>query len=441
MKRIFACLLVLTLLLSLAACGGQTEETTASETTESTTAPAETEPAAPAEVVNNGGNVVGWDGNVYYFRIAQGAYENVALLGAYLLDSSAKHDLVVRAGDGSEQTLLSTEASGSIWICSGRVVYKKTDGWYYADLQEPAEQFYTDSAIIGYIPEHDVLVLQKKDGTVYTDNTRGNGVEIVQGDYTAIAIHGDYYYHYSDDEAGNYNFYRVNMADQSVEDLGSVCVPDESGWARSMEDICVGNDGIYILIGYYGGTGFFFQEASIYYLPFDGSGMQVLVDGEVCYSMMYLGTGEDGKQYLYYYADAYVLGVGLYQGAQSENVCRYDVSTGETEMVDFPLCAQNVPYIFDGKLMILEGGLEPTVILGAEEAQQMGYAGLGFRDDGSAAYQETVDKVGDVYYITVTESVPEPSADLGWRPGYARNSTKLFRYDPATGEIQLIHSY
>ena len=66
---------------------------------------------------------------------------------------------------------------------------------------------------------------------------------------------------------------------------------------------------------------------------------------------------------------------------------------------------------------------------------------LGFREDDSAAYVEYVEKVGEDWYIVITESYREPSIDIGWREGYGRSFTKLFRYTPKTGDYELIHSY
>lgn len=399
------------------------------------------------QVLNNGGNVVGWNGNVYYFRISQGAYAKSAVYGNYSLDPKASNDLVVRAQDGTEKVIISTQSSGSIWICSNRILFRKSDkSWYYVDLKEPEkERFFTSADIIGYIPEQDMLVLQEDSGLVRTSDTRGNETEIIQGDYTAIAVKDDFYYHYSHDGSGNYEFYRCDLTGKKVETLGTIRVAEVSGWGRSLEDICVGEDGIYVMVGYYAGTGYFFQEGSIYYLPFGGE-MELLVDGEVRYPMMYLATEylEDGTvsdQYLYYFTSGDVLGMGLYQGAMSEGVSRYSVRTGVTEAVEYPLCSQNVPFLYEGQVLLLEGGVEPSVVLDVQTAADMGCGILGFREDSSAVYHTDVDKVGEDWYIVMTYSKRDPSADFGWREGYARNYTKLFRVTPETGDWELIHSY
>ena len=399
------------------------------------------------QILNNGGNVVGWNGNIYYFRISKGAYSKSAVYGNYSLDPKAANDLVVRAQDGSEKVIISTQSSGSIWICSNRILFRKNDkSWYYVDLQEPEkERFFTTADIIGYIPEQDMLVIQEDSGLVRTSDTRGNETEIIQGDYTAITVKDGLYYHYRHDGSGSYEFYRCDLTGKKVETLGTIRVPEISGWGRSLEDICVGEDGIYVMVGYYAGTGYFFQEGSIYYLPFGGE-MKVLVDGEVRYPMMYLATeyladGTVDNQYLHYYTSGDVLGMGLYQGAMSEGVSRYSVRTGATEEVEFPLCSRNVPFLYEGQVMLLEGGVEPTVVLDAETAADMGCGILGFREDSSAVYQTDVDKVGEDWYIVMTYSKRDPSADFGWREGYARSYTKLFRVTPETGDWELIHSY
>ena len=401
------------------------------------------------KVLNNGGNVVGWNDNIYYFRVSKGAYDNSAFFAEYYIDRKAENDLVVRTPDGNEKVLITTKASGAIWICSGRVLYQKDDwSWYYLDIQDPdKEHFFTKADIIGYIPEQDMLVLRASDGRVYTSDTLGNETEIIQGDYTAIAVHDGYYYHYTRNKSGDFVFYRYDLVQQKVENLGTISLQKDipSNWWGSLPDICVGEDGFYVLVGFYAGTGYFFQEGSIYYLPFGGQ-MELLVDGLVRYPMMYLATEtlEDGtvaNQYLYYYTSGDVVGVGLFQGAIDKDVSRYDVKTGNTQKLSFPLCSVDVPFVYDGKVMILEGALEPAVLMDEKAAQSLGCGILGFREDDSAAYVEYVDKVGEDWYIVITESYRDPSIDIGWREGYGRSFTKLFRYTPETGEYETIHSY
>lgn len=398
------------------------------------------------QIENNGGNVVGWNGNIYYFRIGKGNYEPNGTNGSYMLDPKAKNDLVVRAPDGSEKVIISTESSGNIWICSNRILYRKgSDGWYYVDLKDAGkEHFYTKSSIIGYIQEEDMLVLQQEDGKVYTADTRGNETDIVAGDYTAIAVKDGYYYHYAYQGDGIYQFYRYNLADEQVEKLGGLKATSSANLGHGIADICISENGLYILAGFYGGSGNFFQSGTICYLPFEGS-LEVILDGKVKYPMMYLAkeTLEDGTQedaYLYYYTTTDVVGMSLFQGAQSKDVSRLDLRTGKTETVTFPLCTQGVPFIYEGQVLVLDGGLEPSVILPADAAAEMGCGILGFREDGSAAYHKTVDKVGDDLYIRIIESREDPSANMGWRPGYAWNFIKLFRYTPETGDWELIHS-
>jgi hypothetical protein len=390
--------------------------------------------------------VVGYQGNIYYFRIGKGNYEKNGTNGYYILNSKAKNDLVVRSSDGKEKVIISTEASGNIWICSNRILYRKgSNGWYYVDLKDPSkEHFFTKSNIIAYIAEEDMLVLQQSDGKVVTADTRGNESEIIVGDYTAITVKDGYYYHYAFDGKDKYTFYRYNLTDRQVQTLGEIKIPTKPMWGRSLEEICVAENGLYILAGYYGGTGYFFQEGSIYYLPFDGQ-MELLVDGKIRYPMMYVATetledGTVGQQYLYYYSASDVSGVGLFQGTLSKDVSRYDIKTGVTETVQFPLSALGTPFVYEGQLLMYTGGMEADVILSADAAKAMGCGKLGFRSDGSAAYHKTVDKVGDDWYIVMVESREDDSASVGWRQGYAWNFIKLFRYTPETGQWEVIHS-
>ena len=406
------------------------------------------------QVLNNGGNVVGWNDDVYYFRISQGAYDTSAFFAEYFVDRKSQNDLVVRAPDGTEKVLITTKAFGSIWICSNRLVYQKDDySWYYMDLKEPGKEFFfTSATIIGHIPEQDMLVLQTANGRVYTSDTRGNGETLVQEKNTAIAIQDGYYYYCLKVDSDKLTFCRYSLEEKKTETLGTVTVtdPENSRWWAVLGGACVAEDGLYVLAGTAGGTGGnYFRDGSIYFLPFDGE-VQLLVNKEAEETMLYLATetledGTEGNRYVYYFTGGvyrkYMSDGRVYRKGETEYVSRYHVLTGETQKDPFPIYEPELPFVYNGKALILEGGTEATVLLDAKTAQALGCGTLGFRADGSAAYIESADKVGNDWYIVMTESVEDPAESIPAYTDYNRVFTKLFHYSAKTGQWEEIHSY
>lgn len=391
-------------------------------------------------VHNNGGHVVGYNNDIYYFRMNSGAIEASATYGSFGTNQDVANVLVRRSSDGTEAVLLETTAKGAIYICSNTVYYEKYDGqWYRTDIDNPKEVFFSDGEIIGYLQEQDMLVMQSRSGNIYATDGMGEQAEITTGEYTSLAVKDGYYYHYSED-GNTYTFYRWEAVTGATQTLGSVTVPEVSGAASSLSSICVASDGIYFLAGYYAGTGFFFQKGDIYCLSFESGSITTLVEEHVSHGTIYVAEEEDSR-YLYYYNAGDVLGVGLYTGCLSRDVSRIDLNSGATELVSFPLAEKGEPFIHEGNLMLLDGTNTPVTILGSEALGALGLEALGYREDGSATYHTRVDVVDGIYYVTLMDVSEDNSTSIGWRQGYCRNWARLYSYDPETGEATLVHAY
>lgn len=390
------------------------------------------------EIHNNGGHVVGYNNSIYYFRMNPEALSQSAMFGAFETNKEAANALVCRSSDGKETTILEATAKGAIYICQNYIYYQKYDNkWYRANLDTPDEAFFSGANIIGYLEEQDMLVMRGEKGNVYATDGFDGSTNITEGEFTSIAVKDGYYYHYSEGSDGSYTFYRWEAASGTTQTLGTVTIPEVWGTMRSLSSICVASDGIYFLAGYYGGTGFFFQQGNIYFLSFASGSITTLVEKDVTYGTIYVAEEGDSR-YLYYYCAGDVIGVDLYDGCISQDVTRIDLNSGAASQVSFPLAEKGKPFIHDGKLMYLDGTNTPVTILGGDA---LGVGSLGFRSDGGAAYHTRVDLVEGVYYVTVMDVSQDNSTSLGWRQGYRRNWARLYRYDPATGEALVIHDY
>lgn len=390
---------------------------------------------------NNGGHVVGYNKDIYYFRMNPEALSGSAMFGAFETNKEVTNALVRRSSDGAETVLLDATANGAIYICNNFLYYRKYDGKLYrTDLADPKEVFFSEGEIIGYLEEQDMLVMRGSNGNIYATDGMDGHTDITAAEYTSIAVKNGCYYHYSDDGKGNYTFYRWEAASGSTQALGTVSIPEVWGTMQSLSSICVASDGIYFLAGYYGGTGFFFQQGNIYFLSFDSGSITTLVEENVTYGTIYVAE-EGGSRYLYYYCADDVIGVDLYDGCMSQDVSRIDLNSGAADLVSFPLAEKGKPFIHDGKLMLLDGTNTPVTILGGDALGAIGIGALGFRSDGGAAYHTRVDVVNGIYYVTLMDVSEDDSTSLGWRQGYSRNWARLYRYDPTTGEALVIHDY
>ena len=392
-------------------------------------------------IYNNGGNVVGYNQDIYYFRTNPASLETSATYGVFGTDKSVASPLVRRSADGKESVLLEAAAESAIYICNNYIYYRKYDGgWYRADLSKPEEMFFSDGDIIGYLEKQDMLVMRGDNGNIYATNGITKQMDITDETFNPIAVKDDFFYHYRSGN-GRYSFYRWNAVTGAMQELGTVSIPPMANAGTSLSSLCVGSDGIYFLAGYYAGTGFFFQGGNIYFLSFETGAITTLVEWDVSYDTIYVAEEEDGARYLYYYNAGDVLGVGLYTGCMSKDVTRIDLNTGAAETVTFPLAAKGDPFIYEGNLMLLDGTNTPVTVLGPEALAAMGLDALGYRQDGSAVYHTAVDEVNGVYYVTLMDVSEDNSASVGWRQGYSRNWARLYSWDPATGKAVQIHGY
>jgi len=392
-------------------------------------------------VINNGGNVVGYGGNVYYFKLSSNSLDDTGTYGNFTVDNNVKNSLICRNPSGEESVITQTNATGGIYICADRLYYRKQDyDWYSVGFDGKDEKKATTGSIIGAADSQGMLIVQTENNDIYATDFSGNQINLLPKDYVGITEKHECYYNYTSTDSG-YAFYRYNFATKQNELLCSATVPEKPNAWRVLDDICVSDDGIYFLVGYYAGTGQFFQSGRIYFLSFATNTVTLLVDEDISYSRMYLAN-EDGKKYLYYYNTGGVLGVGLFTGCIESEVCRLDLITGETVKVSFPLCGEGIAFINGTNLQILQNGKNsPITIINDVMLKGMGYtASLGFAEDGSAVYHEWVELIDDTYYVNLMQVVEDEETTLGWRQGYRRINTKLYSISK-DGEITLINSF
>jgi len=394
------------------------------------------------KIINNGGHVVGYNGNVYYFKLSAESVEDTGTNANFTVNSNVSNDLICRSSEGKETVIAKTNATGGIYICGEKLYYRKQDyKWYSIGFDGKGESLALSGQIIGDLSVKGMLIVKTNEGDIYGTDFGGNRINLLPAGYTGVSADDSYYYNYRFDSKGYY-FYRYSFETDKNELIGEANIPEKGDMGRNLDDICVSNNGIYFLIGYYAGTGYFFQEGCIYYLAFETGEVSLVVNDDITLPMMYLADGEDTK-YLYYYNTQSVLGVELFKGSINENVRRINLTTGETDTVSFPLCGEGVPFINGGKLQVLlDGKNSPTDMLTDDMIKKMGYtASLGFDDNGNALYHQFAEIVGDNYYVSIMHVVPDDKSSLGWRQGYRRVSTRLYRISNDGEETELIYEY
>lgn len=392
---------------------------------------------------NNGGRVVGYRGNTYYFRLTERNVSKTGVLGYFEQYNDVPKDLICRSAEGVERVLTSAPTSSSnLYLCGEKIFFRKNDNkWYSVALDGNGEKKETTDSIVGYLSEEKLLVLQDSDGEYYASDFAGNTQKDIQYNPGFLGVHQDIKYYYMRSESGDevtFRFYGVSP-DGVRNNLGSIRTEQDSGTFATVGAACLGSTGIYVSIGSAGGSGMFYNEGVIYYIPFASGEITVVASG-MNYDDMYLvrdGAGE----YLYYSADSY-MGASDYEASVPQGVKRVDLATGEITDSDFPLCDPDTPFIHDGQLLVLtQQQSTPTVILSKQMLSVMGHDALGSFDDGTVICHEWAQLVDGTYYVLITKKVPDDSSSIGWRQGYRRESSALYSIHLETGTLNCVFAY
>ena len=119
----------------------QEETSTQQQTTEeeSDTKEPETEekvdvPVVKKEVFNNGGSVVKYGDDIYYWHYNKDSYVNMGLMGEFSINPTTKNALMCMHKDYSQETIIEAEAVGDIYIINDKLYFLRFIDGYETEL-------------------------------------------------------------------------------------------------------------------------------------------------------------------------------------------------------------------------------------------------------------------------------------------------------------------
>ena len=155
-------------------------------------------------------------------------------------------------------------------------------------------------------------------------------------------------------------------------------------------------------------------------------------------------TKENGTSYLYYYGGDWLSGYGFEMNpCFTEGVMRLNLDTIQVESVDVPWIKYGTFGYVNGE--IITRGEETTpdlqTVCSAQTLSDMGCPVLNDWDGERCCCVRSFNLVGDTAWIELSESVKDNSASRGWRQGYRRVGTSVYRTKIGTGQPVLVYSY
>lgn len=397
---------------------------------------------------NNGGNVVRYRENLYYWKYHAESFDSTGIF-AYYSPQQTENQLICRHEDGSEEVLLSTKGYGAIFITGDRI-YLKEDGANLFSVNMDGDDRIEHGSFEPWAADdrNGTLIGRKS----YAD---GGGVAVLKPDHTLEnitntgytflgTIDGYCYYTASEfKETSNFTLYRVSIDGSQVETLDSVTM--DAGEALGL-DACqlmqIG-DRIYYSYGFYAGTGGFFQNGGINCVDADGTNKQVCVPYGNLGAEEFLVVENDGETRLYYVEPEDSMGsyVGFWDD-YPYTMCHVMTRGNQEETWT---TTQSDSYLSrPGSFICVSGE-----ILQYNE-EMMSYqtlipksAGFDFLDspqgsEDKIALISDMDIIGEELFFTVEWSVRSEES-FGWRPVYYRERSVF--YTMKIGESEPVELY
>lgn len=395
-----------------------------------------------SEVQNNGGRFVGYQGNVYYWRLKPESLATGGVLGNFDLDTSVKNELICRTDAGEETVLLEDYATGAFFICNDTVFYEKNVGeWASCSLDGTSQNAYPSQIFEDAAPAKGCMVVKDLESNYFLMGADGSLTGLGSFD-SYLGIHGDALYFTSNAET-EIIYYSIGFDGQNQKELGRIpAVSEVTGMVGITADCIMSENEMYVLAGCYQGTGYFFEGGGIYAIGYDG-GVRTLVDAggsqQILCPLLYMKEGEDGSK-LYYSAGVDYSSIGCVDYSVKEGVYAVDLNTGVKETASFELSHVGQRICSDAGLRtLLDNSGEYTQILTPQIVTNLGFGQLNENLSEAGAYVRYLDIVGDTAYFMIMDIREDTDFSFGWRTGYSRSKTQVYALKLGTEDAVLLN--
>ncbi len=429
-----------------------------------------------ADMKYTDGTYVCQDGRLYYRRYHEDSFEETALWGIYDPVSDKKKEIVCIDMDGTETVLFTDEGYGDMYLLDDRFYMReevKTEQLLYSvDMQGKDRIDYGNGRIFAIDKERHIIILEmfeKKEGKRYY------ALNYKTGEKKLILTDGEDHYFYNAEmyQDGWLYYERSKMYDAGVFGLWAVSLEGGQrkiiaftsefnlgsyGYTEHILNVKSDGERIYFIIGGYDGSASVFQGGKLVSVNLDGTDYKAV---ETPGDIYYIGH-DKGKAFVYfpYYA------LPLADNVQECDTMVWDVESDTCFLSEFP---QEMIWAYDqqedwvwrdasGSIGVL---LEPSLFYEAigekkvdiyavpDDSGRIVRVAMNL-DESIAEYEDgEVDRVKykDLYYadgflyVTAEYSVYDKDSSIGWRDGYRRLRSDVYRLKMGEREAELLYSY
>ena len=395
---------------------------------------------------NNGGNVVRYRGNLYYWKYNAESFDPTGTF-AYYTHQQTANQLICRHKDGSEDVLLSANGYGPIFIVGDRIYLEENGSNLFSVNLDGSNRIDHGYFEPWAADDNAGTLIGRYNGGIYLLYAKDQSMKQISSTGQSFLGTADGYCYYSTadvQEIPHASLWKVAIDGSEVVELSQVS--GSKDWAVPGMDICqvvASGDLVYYSYGTYAGTGFFFQEGGINCVDADGSNTQILVEyGQLgAEEFQVVESSEETSLYYVGKEDS----MGSYIGFWDDypyTICHVMTrKNGEETWA----ASQSDSYLSKPGSFICVGGeiLRYNEELMSYQTLIPKEAGFEFLDnpqgsEDKIALVSDLDIIGDDLYFTVNWSVRKEES-FGWRPLYDRERSVF--YTMKIGESEPVELY
>lgn len=422
------------------------------------------------------------DGKLYYRRYHENSFEEAAMWGNYDSVSGTEKEIVRIDEDGAETVLFIDKGYGDMYLLNDRfymteMATRNEDGAVYhqkrlysVDMQGEDRIDYGYGGIFAIDETRNIIVMEiiEEEGFCYY------ALNYKTGEKKRMLPSEDDYSHYIGAYRDGWLYYeRINWSDAGVFELWAVSVEGERrkiiaiaselnqrsvGFKEHIQNIKADGERIYFIVGGYDGSAGEFQGGKLISIKPDGTDYKAVeTPGDTYYV-----SHDNGKTFLYF--PRFFMPVA--DDVQECDTMVWDMEEDICYLSDFPQtfiqsydwCAERIcKYDSDYAGVLFEPSFYYDDIYTYEVniyaipddsgrivrvAMNLG-AYIDKYEDGEvdrAAYKDIYYADG-VLYFRVEYSVYDEDTSIGWRDGYRRLRSDVYRLKTGESTAKLLYSY
>lgn len=402
---------------------------------------------------------VKYQDRVYYRQYHEDSFEEGGVFKRYQPVKGSKKEMMCVYPDGRIEAVFTDTGNGGFWILNDRIYMTEMDNYpsdvYSVDMQGGNRVGYGNGFIRGADEEKNLLFLEllETEGQngykFYVMDCENNELTLLweEEEYIKSFLtydEGRIYYESREDRAVDDTItreYTIKLMSVLPDGSGEIClatVQMVKSYYQSIQQVQIVDGTIYFSYGGYQGSASVYQGGSIASVNTDGTDFRVIIDSEESFASEYFYVQDMEDRVLIHYNSMFEM--------QGEDMVARDTKTGGEVQSNLPYQSKGQPYhifwcnwtdgIWESGSIYTIAGHSGTVV----ELTDLINEKILWNEEYSPDFLDMTYIDGWLYF-TVQFSEFDDSYRIGWRDGYKRLRTDVYRLDIENEIMEHLYFY